>query len=174
MVKSKKQKDHLEKLKLFHIGRKRSLETRLNISKSRKGKKLSEKARRNISLGKLKSPTKYWLGKHLSEKHKKKIGLANLKHGLTGTKEYENWSWRNHMIKKKGNGGFHTLGDWQLLKAQYNFTCPSCNKKEPEIKLTEDHIIPISKGGSNNIENIQPLCLKCNQVKHTKIIKYKI
>lgn len=73
---------------------------------------------------------------------------------------------------KKGAEGSHTLGNWQTLKAQYNLVCPSCKRSEPRIKLTEDHIVPLSKGGSDNIENIQPLCLSCNSRKHVRIKKY--
>jgi len=68
--------------------------------------------------------------------------------------------------------GFHTKYEWELLKVQYNWTCPCCGKSEPKIKLAQDHIIPLSKGGSDNIENIQPLCKSCNSSKHTRIIKY--
>ena len=66
--------------------------------------------------------------------------------------------------------GSHTFGEWQLLKKQHGYRCPYCGKKEPEIKLTQDHIIPLSKGGSDFIENIQPLCRSCNCKKYNKII----
>ncbi len=96
------------------------------------------------------------------------------KGGITKQKGYYSFKEIRRKIQKLNNGGSHTLSDWQILKAQYNWTCPACRRKEPEIKLTEDHIIPTSKGGSDNIENIQPLCVSCNTKKMTKIIKYEI
>lgn len=65
-----------------------------------------------------------------------------------------------------------TLQEWKELKEFVNYTCVCCLKKEPEIKLTIDHIIPLSKDGRNVISNIQPLCIKCNCIKHKKYINY--
>jgi 5-methylcytosine-specific restriction endonuclease McrA len=83
---------------------------------------------------------------------------------------YVNWQKNQYHKRLKEAEGNHTFGEWELLKKQYGYKCPMCGMKEPEIKLTEDHIIPLSKGGSNWIENIQPLCLKCNMKKHNKLI----
>lgn len=72
------------------------------------------------------------------------------------------------------NGGAHTQGEWDILKARCNWSCvnPECKEQEPSVKLTRDHIVSVKNGGSDNIENIQPLCMKCNVKKHSKSIRY--
>lgn len=80
---------------------------------------------------------------------------------------------RKFVLRSPTLFGTHSIEDWELLKKTYQYKCLCCEKKEPSIKLTEDHIIPISKGGSNLITNIQPLCIKCNQVKNSKTISYE-
>ena len=55
---------------------------------------------------------------------------------------------------KLGNGGVYTAQEWRELCAHYNHTCLRCGKTEPEIKLTPDHVIPLSKGGRNDIANM--------------------
>ncbi len=76
--------------------------------------------------------------------------------------------------KIKGSGGTFTKEEWDFLKEIYGYKCPCCKKKEPEIILTIDHIIPIHLNGINSIENIQPLCNSCNCKKNTKVIKYDL
>lgn len=68
--------------------------------------------------------------------------------------------------------GNHTWKEWENLKVRNKYRCAICGISERELekkwarsnftKLTEDHIIPIIKGGTDFIKNIQPLCISCN------------
>jgi 5-methylcytosine-specific restriction protein A len=49
------------------------------------------------------------------------------------------------------------------------YQCQSCGQTSQETNLSIDHIIPLSRGGKNDISNLQTLCLTCNQRKTNKI-----
>lgn len=58
--------------------------------------------------------------------------------------------------------GTHTIGEWQRLLALCGPKCLKCGAQGP---LDKDHIKPISAGGSDAIDNLQPLCPRCNSGK---------
>lgn len=174
-------KEHTEKWLKSRINYKPTQETKKKMSETAKkigsgkwmkGRKLSEKTKQIMSENRKGNKHPMWKGGITKEKdYEKNYNRAYRE------SHYDKILWYNKQrrIKQIGNGGTHTFEEWENLKAQYNWTCPCCRKREPEIKLTEDHIIPISKGGSDNIENIQPLCKSCNCKKHNIIInKYNI
>lgn len=50
-----------------------------------------------------------------------------------------------------------------------NYTCQICGATVKDgAKLEIDHIIPYSKGGSNDESNLQVLCQQCNREKHNR------
>ncbi len=71
---------------------------------------------------------------------------------------------------RKAAGGSFTVAEWRALCVEYGNTCLACGTCG---KLTPDYVIPLSRGGSNTIDNIQPLCLLCNLRKATQIIDYR-
>lgn len=59
--------------------------------------------------------------------------------------------------------------DRDLVFKRDNFTCKACCRSPPEVELEVDHIVPIVKGGSNELGNLQILCKDCNARKKDKV-----
>jgi len=80
---------------------------------------------------------------------------------------------RNNHIRRarlSNATGQFTSQEWQNLCNHYKCICLACGR---EVKLTVDHVIPLSKNGTNDIDNIQPLCRSCNARKHANDIDYR-
>lgn len=50
------------------------------------------------------------------------------------------------------------------------FTCQYCGRKAPDIILQIDHIIPVSKGGTNDLLNLIISCVDCNLGKSNRTL----
>jgi hypothetical protein len=134
-------------------------------------------------------------GQKLTKEHYDKIVKANRLNGikrrgiipknLDSLNGENHWNWKGGIdtpghraiVKNKRNflfaqiSGSHTNEEWLALQKRFGFNCVCCYKKK---KLTKDHIIPVGhKSCTNNISNIQPLCLSCNVKKGSKIINYQ-
>jgi 5-methylcytosine-specific restriction endonuclease McrA len=68
------------------------------------------------------------------------------------------------------NAGSFTQAEWDNVVDLYGKQCLRCGATE---RLTIDHVIPLSKGGANIADNLQPLCHSCNSSKGSKIIDFR-
>jgi len=73
---------------------------------------------------------------------------------------------RNRRAKQKA-GGSHTAKQIRDLLQQQRFCCAAC-RVSIRHGYHADHIMPLSRGGTNDIRNIQLLCQPCNQRKFAK------
>jgi hypothetical protein len=72
--------------------------------------------------------------------------------------------------------GEYSVAEWLELLSKHP-VCPRCRRDWSEIPVpkgrrtavTADHIVPITLGGRNSIDNIQPLCYSCNSKKGNRL-----
>lgn len=133
------------------------------------------------------NPEKFRHRKEVSKKYSKNLKLSNP--GLykkridyiTKTKKYRYHNdpeFRKKEIRRLGllvvarqhskrTTGKLTKTIIEELQRKAEYKCKYCGKSEKDgIKLSVDHIVPVSKGGTNEISNLQILCMPCNQRKY--------
>ncbi len=82
--------------------------------------------------------------------------------------------------RKTVNGGSHTSREWEQKLREHD-RCPNCDRRWNDIPSrpdsrykqvwTKDHIVPVTHGGTDDIENLQPLCYRCNFEKCNSITR---
>ena len=109
-----------------------------------------------------KSSRKYYWGNHEASKLRAKAANSRYKksHPEVGRQNFH-----RRRARKIGNGVFKIIPkDLQRLQRT---PCQECGTMK---KLTIDHVVPISKGGTHSIGNLQSLCIHCNCSKNNKFI----
>jgi 5-methylcytosine-specific restriction endonuclease McrA len=51
-----------------------------------------------------------------------------------------------------------------------DFTCQYCGRSAPEVELHVDHRTPVSRGGSDVVENLTTACVECNVGKSDRFV----
>lgn len=104
------------------------------------------------------------------ENHKEKVIATNKRYNEENPESRRTAKF-NRRAREESADGKISKREWVELCDKYGNRCLCCGRND--VKLTLDHVVPLVKGGSNTIENAQPLCQSCNSKKHTKTIDYR-
>lgn len=72
--------------------------------------------------------------------------------------------------RKRAAGPTISTALWRDICKLYGNVCLRCGLDKP---LTIDHITPVSLGGTNDLDNLQPLCGSCNSWKRQRVIDFR-
>lgn len=99
-----------------------------------------------------------WAGKQLCDDCAKVLSLTETVYHRTGEDEKER-SERDKMTSRLR---------WEILERD-RFTCNSCGRSAPDVRLHVDHKIPVALGGKTVPDNLHTLCAECNLGKSAKM-----
>ena len=72
----------------------------------------------------------------------------------------------NNIKHRTGEENEYSFEDWKDAMLYFRGRCAFCGRKQSRsVKLTRDHVIPVSKGGKTIRENIISACKRCNSSK---------
>ena len=58
--------------------------------------------------------------------------------------------------------------DWRRMVNRFRGRCAYCDTKSDDLQL--EHVIPLSRGGSNGAGNYLPACPRCNRSKRDRLL----
>lgn len=123
---------------------------------------------------------KEWLRKKHDPKYQqqhKKWLKENAEYVKQKAKEYREekgvlllYTRSNRSAKRRGHEGRLRMHEWNAALEQTDFMCIAC---EETLADSIDHVVPLSLGGTNTYDNIQPMCIRCNLKKGTRVVDFR-
>lgn len=95
---------------------------------------------------------------------------ARLKWGLDDTNREK----RSQRLAAARQRGRHTREEWAEMVSFFGETCVRCESGKGLAGVVKDHIVPVYQGGSDAINNLQPLCARCNASKGPEGIDFRL
>ena len=113
-----------------------------------------------------------WRARH-PDKHNAEARSFHARHREWRLQQQAEYRARNPAVRRairlrrrarlQGAGGSFSAAQWLELVEAYGARCGYCGGPGP---LYADHRVPLSRGGTNSIDNIIPACGPCNLRKH--------
>jgi 5-methylcytosine-specific restriction endonuclease McrA len=75
-----------------------------------------------------------------------------------------------HRRRGKLKEGRVTKEDWAAILARYKHRCAYCRRGD--VELTQDHVVPLKKGGRHAPDNVVPACRPCNTRKNDDLVPF--
>jgi len=76
---------------------------------------------------------------------------------------------RERQAKKRGAPGALTKQEWMEILERHEYRCAYCGRND--VKMTMDHIVPLSRGGQHVASNVVPACRTCNTSKGARPVE---
>ena len=73
-----------------------------------------------------------------------------------------------HMRRASLRGNIVTSSEWRRKLEEFGRCCAYCGNDR--LALTQDHVVPLSRGGLHHIDNIVPACQPCNSRKGNRMV----
>lgn len=151
----------------------RSLSGRRNkahYETTEKGRQTRRKAiqrYRASAKGKIRSALLHQLTKHTARRQEQRRQALDT---YRRTEKGRLWKHRGY-VKRQGAMRASvtplTAAEWQAILREHNYQCHYCRQT---VRLTIDHVIPLSRGGTHVRENVVPACGPCNSKKGNRLI----